>query len=293
MGYMKIQNLYKDQTVLLFKTVWALEKIHGTSAWITYEGNSDQQRLLFHPGGAELEPFKAIFHKDTLLAALRETFGNKVVKLHGEHYGGKIQKMSQTYGKEHGFALFDVKVGDSWLSFDKVQVIAKSLGLDVVHGVQVPATVKALDEQRDAFSAQAEKNGCGSDKHREGIVIRPLAEFCRNDGARVIVKHKGDAFRETKTKREVNPERLLVLEEAREIAEEWVTHMRLLHVLDKLIPADERPDMCHARDAIAAMVKDIELEAVGEIVMSPEARKAIGSRTAQLLKQHIKSLLVD
>jgi hypothetical protein len=34
MGYAHINNLYKDQEILIFKHVWALEKIHGTSAHI-------------------------------------------------------------------------------------------------------------------------------------------------------------------------------------------------------------------------------------------------------------------
>ena len=36
MGYAHIENLYKNQTILLFRRCWALEKVHGTSAHITY-----------------------------------------------------------------------------------------------------------------------------------------------------------------------------------------------------------------------------------------------------------------
>ena len=85
MSYLKIPNLYRDQSVLLFKTVWALEKIHGTSAWISYQGDTNQNRLLFHPGGAEREPFLAIFNEQTLLERMIEIFGAKSVRIHGEH----------------------------------------------------------------------------------------------------------------------------------------------------------------------------------------------------------------
>ena len=34
MAYMHIDNLYKNQEVLLFKECYAMEKIHGTSAHI-------------------------------------------------------------------------------------------------------------------------------------------------------------------------------------------------------------------------------------------------------------------
>ncbi len=290
MGFMKIPNLYKDQTVMLFKTVWALEKIHGTSAWITYEGATDQDRLQFYPGGAKLDGFVALFNKEELLDQLKAKFGSKTVRLHGEHYGGKIMKMSRSYGKEHAFVIFDIKVDDSWLSFDKVQALGGSLGLDCVHGIQIPSTMEALDEQRDAFSVQAVKRDCGEECFREGIVIRPLVEFVTNNGVRVIAKHKGEAFRETRTKRSLIREDNPVLADALAIADEWVTPMRLTHVLDKLLPEGQEPSMAVTGDLIKAMIADIQLEAEGEIISSPEANRAIGRLTAKFLKERIASL---
>jgi hypothetical protein len=291
MGYMKIQNLYKDQTVLMFKKVWALEKIHGTSAWITYEGDTNQERLLFHPGGASREKFLAIFDEGSLLEKMKERFGNARVKLHGEHYGGKIQKMSDTYGKENRFALFDIKVGDVWLNFAKVKSIGQMLGLDVVPGVVVNATVDVLDERRDIDSTQAYRNGCGWGKQREGIVIRPLRELRTNNGSRVIAKHKGENFKETKTQREVSPEQLKILEDANAIADEWVTPMRLSHIIGNAIPEGETLDMCHTKLLIGEMINDIEIEGEGELIMSKAARTAIGKRTAKILLEHLKSSL--
>ena len=32
MGYMHINNLYKDQTLMMFKEVFCLEKVHGSSS---------------------------------------------------------------------------------------------------------------------------------------------------------------------------------------------------------------------------------------------------------------------
>ena len=39
MGYMKIRNLYQQADVLMFKELWALEKIHGTSAHVRWDGD--------------------------------------------------------------------------------------------------------------------------------------------------------------------------------------------------------------------------------------------------------------
>ena len=36
MGYRHIDNLYKDQRILLFRECFALEKIHGTSAHVSW-----------------------------------------------------------------------------------------------------------------------------------------------------------------------------------------------------------------------------------------------------------------
>ena len=39
MGYMHIDNLYKNVTIMLFKEAYVLEKIHGTSAHITWSND--------------------------------------------------------------------------------------------------------------------------------------------------------------------------------------------------------------------------------------------------------------
>jgi len=103
-----------------------------------------------------------------------------------------------------------------------------------------------------------------------------------------VAKHKRDEFRETKTPRAVDPEKLKVLLDAKAIADEWVTEMRLAHVLDKM-PSDTSLE--HTRDVIAAMTADIEREAAGEIVMSREALKEIGAAAAKLFKGSLKKKL--
>ena len=198
--------------------------------------------------------------------------------------------MSHIYGDGNRFALFEVKVDESWLSFDKVQKLGEGLGLEVVHGVIVPATLEALDRERDAPSVQAVRNGVGEGLPREGIVIRPLLELTQNNGDRVIAKYKGEAFRETKRPRPVvDPAQLRILEEAEAIAEEWVTPMRLSHVLDKFPDAEIK----QTGRIIKAMLADIGAEAEGEIIMSRAAAKAIGTATARLFKERLRERLKE
>ena len=123
---------------------------------------------------------------------------------------------------------------------------------------------------------------------REGIVLRPLIELKKNNGERIISKHKRDEFRETETVRKVSPDRVQVIADAKKIAQEWVTEMRLTHVLSKLPHAT---GMEHTRDVIFAMLEDVEREAAGEIIFSTDAKKSVGTRTATLYKQRFKDSL--
>lgn len=279
---MNIQNLYKDQRILKFKECYALEKIHGTSANIHYIHGED--RLTFFPGGCKMEEYMKNFNEEKLLSKCREKF-NCNVKIFGEAYGGKCQRMSETYGKTLKFVVFDVKIGETWLAVPNAQDVANSLDLDFVHWEMIPSDIQYIDEQRDLPSVQARKNGIEEPKPREGVVLRPLEEYTDNRGNRVICKHKGDAFKETKTKREVSPEKLKVLEQANSIADEWVTPMRLEHILSKM------PDygIEHTGGIIRIMIEDIYREGKGEIIESQDAQKAIGKATAKIFKQYLNA----
>jgi len=158
--------------------------------------------------------------------------------------------------------------------------MAKNLGLEFVHYEMVTTDIALLNAQRDADSVQAVRNGMGPGHKREGVVLRPLIEVNRADGSRVIAKYKRDDFRETATPRVVGvaPE---VLSEAKAIATEWVTTMRLQHVLDK-IPGHNISMM---RTILTAMQEDVLREAKNEIVDSEEARKAISQKTVAMYKE--------
>ena len=49
MSYFSIENLYKNQKILMMKEVYALEKIHGSSSHITFKSG----RITFFAGGGE------------------------------------------------------------------------------------------------------------------------------------------------------------------------------------------------------------------------------------------------
>jgi hypothetical protein len=282
MSYMNIDNLYKNTDILQFRECYAIEKIHGTSAHITFKNG----QINFFAGGCKHDAFIMLFDTNELLNKYnaKAITLERSVTIYGEAYGGSLQKMRETYGDSLRFVAFEVKIGDSWLSVPQAEEFTRSLGLDFVPYVKCSTDLKELDAQRDSFSIQAVKNGMGEGHLREGIVLRPLIEVTKNNGERIIAKHKADKFKETSTVHKVG-EKLEVIADAKKIANEWVTLERLNHVLDTFA----KPHTIEITGKVLiAMNADIAREAQGEIVMSLEALKEINRSTALMYKAYIK-----
>lgn len=290
MGYMHIDNLYKAQEILEFKRCYALEKIHGTSAHVSFKGG----QLTFFSGGEKHANFVSIFDVPALDAKLRERFTDEsVVTVYGEAYGGKCQHMSATYGPTLRFIAFDVQIGESWLSVSNAHGFVTDLGLEFVDYTLVSTDIEALNAERDKPSTQAIRNGIAEPKIREGIVLRPFYEWRDHRGNRVIVKHKRAEFAERgRPNVELDPSRREKLAGAEAIALEWVTPMRLEHVIDAILSqrAEKEIEMRDTPIVIAAMVEDVTREAAGEIEDNAPARKAIGTRTVQLFKERVQRI---
>lgn len=287
MGYLHIDNLYKNQTIRLFRECYALEKVHGTSAHIRWSKGA----LTFYAGGEKHENFVALFDAAALTEAFQKLGLDEVI-VYGEAYGGKQQGMRHTYGDKLCFIAFDVKIDDAWLNVPSMDRLVVGLGLEVVPWRKVSTDLDALGVQRDLPSEVAVRRGITEPREREGVILRPLVEMTLNNGERVIVKHKGDKFRETaKPRPVVDADKLAVLTQAQEIADEWVTAERLRHVLGKIGLDGKVADMSMTPVVIAAMVEDIYREGRGEIVESKETRTAIGTSTAKLFKAELSPRL--
>jgi hypothetical protein len=277
MSYLHIPNLYRDRDILLFKEVYAMEKIHGTSAHIGWNG-----KVYFFSGGESYDLFIRLFDKDKLTEHF-STLGSDKCIIYGEAYGGKCQGMRETYGNELRFIAFEMCINDKWLCVPEAERIITSYGLDFVPYSKVSTDIESLDFERNFPSRQSVKNGIIGDKKREGIVLRPLIEVTKNNGHRIIAKYKNDDFAETKTKRSLvdDADSMKVWTIASEIADEWVTPMRLNHVLQKF---GNDVGVESTGKIITAMIEDIEREGAGEIEFSKEAKKQISRKTAELYK---------
>lgn len=302
MGYLHIDNLYKDARMFQFDECWALEKIHGTSAHISWKKLSGESldptkvgELKFFAGGENYEKFVALFDKEDLITKFEALDQDEVI-IYGEAYGGKQQGMRETYGDALKFVAFDVKMAGNWLDVENAHALVRYLKLEFVDYKRINATLEEMDKERDRDSTQAIRNGVGEGKKREGIVLRPIGEVYDHRGNRIISKHKRGDFQETKTPRPVvSLDKLAVLAEANKIAEEWVTSMRLQHVLDRAqVLKNEAGDpspmsMEDTGQIIGLMLEDVKREAKGEIIESQGAMKAIGSATARLFKKHLQT----
>lgn len=283
MGYANILNLYKAQEILLFKRCFVMEKIHGTSAHLSWNNG----QLGFFSGGEKHEKFVALFDQENLVKVFTANFGNIKVMVHGEAYDGKQQDMSHTYGPNLKFIVFDIRVEESWLSVLKAEKVATDLGLEFVHYVDIPTDLAVIDAERDADSVQAVRNGMGTGHMREGIVLRPPIEVTLNNGERVITKHKRDEFKEREhVPKVVDASKMEIMTKAQDVADEWVIPMRLEHILQDLPHAN---GMEHTGEIVKAMIADVYKESKGEIVESKEVSTAIGRKTVELWKKHIKS----
>jgi len=266
----------------LFKEIFCLEKIHGTSAHITYD-KFTPIFLSFFAGGCKQENFEALFPDKEGLLKKFEHIGAPYITVYGEAYGGKLQGMRETYGPALKFACFEVRIGETWLNVPMAEEVVKSLGLEFVHWKLIPSSMIDIDNELYAPSVQAQRNGCGNDKIREGIVLRPPIEVRKNNGGRMIAKYKHPKFSETKTKRPIDIEKLTILTQAQAIADEWVTHNRLENILSSF-PSDKQ-DITNLGNIIKLMLHDIfEKEGLGEVVDTREARKAVGAKTAEMFK---------
>lgn len=285
LSYLSIENLYrsKAQEILLFKELYALEKVHGTSAHVEWK----EGKVSYFPGGESLTKFKNLFNEEDLVRLFTE-LGHEGVTIYGEAYGGSCQKMSYMYGPELRFIVFDVVINGIWLDVPNMDEVATKFGQEVVPWRKITCDITSIDAERDLPSEVAIRRGFTEPHIREGVVLRPLVEMFNRYSERMIVKHKHEKFNERKTPQKVeDPSKLKILSEATAIAEEWVTEMRLEHVLQKL---PSGIGLESTQKVLTAMVEDVLKESSGEIVDSKEARNAINKKTVELFKKRVNTL---
>lgn len=174
MSYQHIGNLYRDQRILLFRDCYALEKIHGTSAHISWTDGRDNITgaetggvLQFSSGGSKHATFVKVFDEEALRTGFK-AMGHPNITVYGEAYGGSQQGQKWRYGDKLRFIAFEVRIGEYWLAVPQAEDVVQKIGLEFVHYKKIPTDLEALDAERDAPSEQARRNGVTGDPPREG-----------------------------------------------------------------------------------------------------------------------------
>lgn len=180
---------YRNPAVEMLKNCeWEFtEKIDGTNVRVVWDGH----KVSFYgrTDRAELpkrlvEALEIAFGGEVNEQIFEEHFGETEVILYGEGYGAKIQKGGGDYRSDNAFILFDVQVGDLFLTRDNVVEIAKYFGVDVV-----PIVLTGTIEDGIRF-VKARPNSTIGVAKMEGVVGRPRVELRDRRGNRVIVKIK-------------------------------------------------------------------------------------------------------
>lgn len=165
------------------------EKVDGTNMRVIFEPNSSPSvKILGRSDRANVHPDLYRHMADTFTdAKLCEAFPDVdgIVILYGEGFGPGIQKAGVAYGGDKRFSLFDVKVGDWWLSWANVCDVARKLDIPTVPLLAADVdleTAKALVHTSELLPAGSE--------HIEGIVCRTDPYLFDQRGKRVMFKYK-------------------------------------------------------------------------------------------------------
>lgn len=170
--------------------VWT-EKIDGTNIraiWkdgkLTFGGKTDNAQI-------HADLIKWLYEHITP-SALTAAFEPDVtdVVIYGEGYGPGIQKGGGLYAEEKKLIVFDVKVGDWWLSDENMRDVASKLGLDTVPLIGEMTLSEATEKVRVGFQSALN----GGKAQAEGMVGRPCEALFDKKGSRLIVKLKTKDF---------------------------------------------------------------------------------------------------
>ena len=305
MGYRKITNLSETHPVLLFKEIYCLEKIHGTSAHISFKKAEGKWSIEVMPGGIKITSFMHMLNKrysldtDVLQAVIKhyENTGVDELIVYGEGYGGSCQKMSSTYG-DLNFIAFEVcKIVDGrefWYGVEDAARLLEIIKLPFVYFDKGPSTIEWITSQRDRPSEQAKRNGQGENKESEGVVIRGPVELFDNYGGRMMAKFRKLKFGETNETEEKAALSTEAVNDANSVADKFVVENRLDHVLSKLAVAIPEITIKHTGTVIKAMVADIFTEEGKTLEWSDAVERAITKKTSEMFRARcIKGVITN
>ncbi|MGB3509143.1 MAG: RNA ligase family protein [Microcoleaceae cyanobacterium] len=170
--------------------VWT-EKIDGTNIRIMWDGES--VRFGGRTDNAQIrasliEVLQNKFTVDNMIAVFKE---QTEVCLYGEGYGKGINKGGNYLPSSVDFILFDVKIGQWWLTRDSIEEIGEILGVEIVPIIGIGKLDKAVELAKQGFISHIAEN---KQFIAEGLIMKPQQELFNRAGKRVITKVKYKDF---------------------------------------------------------------------------------------------------
>jgi hypothetical protein len=210
--YHKIQTVFLRDPETSFKALlegqWALpefdllkdinwqwtEKIDGTNIRVIFE--DDGMMFQGKTDNAEVPKFlltelNTIFTLDKLRLVFPDAAPGLPICLYGEGYGAKIQKGGNYIPDKTSFILFDVKVGELWLSRKSVVDIAFKLDIQVVPIIGHGTLLNAVKMVQNGFTSTISHN---RDYMAEGLIMKPVVDLFNRKGDRIVAKIKHRDF---------------------------------------------------------------------------------------------------
>lgn len=183
------------------------EKVDGTNIRVGYDTDDDFVSFAGRTDSAVIPKPLLDYLKETFTPDLFMGLDFFKVTLFGEGYGPKIQGGGK-YRDDHSFVLFDVKIGDFWLTRDNVNDIAVKLGIESVPVIGTGTLYDAINLVQSGTRllkitddyvipqklGEPLKSQWG-DFEAEGIVARPVVDLFNRKGERIITKIKAVDFR--------------------------------------------------------------------------------------------------
>jgi hypothetical protein len=171
------------------------EKVDGTNSRIYWDGHAVS--IGGHTDNAsdayQTKTLTGLFLTKEMEYLFEQNFGAKQVYLFAETYGPKING-GDTYADTNDVILFDVWVRGGaddpvkgyWLSRDKVDEVAKEMGLE-----SVPVVFEGTLVEAEAFMLKHPMSTLGGGKHEmEGLVLQPMIPLLNAKGEPIKCKLK-------------------------------------------------------------------------------------------------------
>ncbi|MFA6526531.1 MAG: RNA ligase family protein [Candidatus Buchananbacteria bacterium] len=303
--YAEIQLIDRVTDIMREPEVIVTEKLHGINVrigWVDGRFRIGSRNEEFNYAGSSPNSssgFMGWVRGSGLAEKLEELAGSiqSEVIFYGEWFGPGVQGKCIPYCREKQLRVFDVRIDEEFIDWDRVVELAGRIGLKTVPLLYRGRPDQAVfDELRDAPSTVARENGVGSvEDVGEGIVIKPTIMHRNYSGGDwVIAKYKSPKFSERKSLAE-GKAALVTPASAIEFVEEFFTAVRLEHVLSNLVMAGVD---IFSRTAVGQIIKvmydDVIKESGPELdQLDEDSREAVDKIHGRKTKSLLDGALAD